>query len=272
MPVLPAIERILFLDIETAPLYRKLEEVPEPLRTYWLDRYNSRRKSSDDRDEKTFFIEESGIHALYSRVVCIGLGFFHREGADWSWRQLILKDLHEEKLLQAFVEKWNKSAYCFGKKSSNSSLQEPVWAVCGHNIRNFDLPFLGRRLVLNKLPLPSFWRAAQDSPPWQLKDPAVIDTMLLWSFTSWESGRYIPLEMLAYAVGIPFQKSLTHTDIREAFYRWEEDGDESVFEPVVQYCLQDVRITAEIFVRLQVPLAEQESLLQALRKPSNPEP
>lgn len=261
---------MLFLDIETAPLYRKLEEVPEPLRTYWLDRYSSRKKPSDTRDDETFFLEESGIHALYSRVVCIGLGFFHRENADWHWRAILLKDLDEKKLLQDFVEKWNSTAGYFRGKCPNLAFQEPLWAVCGHNIRNFDLPFLGRRLVWQKLPLPPFWQAAQDSQPWQLKNPTVIDTMLLWSFTSWDSGRYIPLEMLAYAVGIAFQKSLTHTDIREAFYRWQDTGDENAFEPVVQYCLQDVRTTAEIFVRLQVPLEEQEPLLQALAKPSNP--
>jgi len=266
MPEIPDIDRILFLDIETAPLYRKLESVPEPLRTYWENRYGQHSPRSETEDSETYFLERSGIHALYARVVCIGVGFFHRENSGWAWRAKLFKDLDEKKLLQDFLAVWNSSSEYFSKK------QGPIWAICGHNIRNFDLPFLGRRLILQGLPLPPFWRAAQYSQPWQLRDPMVIDTMLLWNFTSWDPGRYISLEMLAYAVGIPFQKSLTHTDIREAFYSWQETGDESAFEPVVQYCLQDVRTTAEIFVRLQVPFEQQEALLEALAKSSEPEP
>lgn len=257
----PSLERILFLDIEVAPLYNSLEEVPEMLRTHWMERYDPQRaRTAPEMDVDAYFLEKSGIHALYSRVVCIGLGAFYREEKEnvYTWYEKPIFALDEAKLLKDFIESWDKFRSRLSPPSSSalsypqSRTDTPLYAVCGHNIQGFDIPFLGRRLVMNGLELPEFWREAQNAPPWQLKAPHVIDTMLLWSFTSRENS-FISLEILAYALGLKFEKSLDHVAIREAFAEWREKGGEKppAFDEVIQYCLTDVRITAAVYLAMQ---------------------
>lgn len=256
----PRLERVLFLDIEVAPLYNSLEEVPEKLRAYWMQRYDPQRaRTAPEMDVDAYFLEKSGIHALYSRVVCIGLGTFLCCGGEkvYTWHEKIIYDLDEAKLLKDFIDSWDKFRNKVSQSSSESYYQyksdPPLYAVCGHNIQGFDIPFLGRRLVMNGLELPEFWREAQNAQPWQLKAPHVIDTMLLWSFTSRENS-FIPLEILACALGLKFEKSLDHVAIRKAFAEWQEKGGDPpipAFDEVIQYCLRDVRITAAIYLAMQ---------------------
>jgi len=268
MPI--PIERILFVDIETVPAYESLDKVDEPLREYWLERYDPHRpKDLSELSPEDYFLEKSGIHPLYAQVVCIGLGYFIPSGTQWRWRDIVIYDLDERKLLSEFIEKW-ENFRSYALRGVYTQSHEPLWGVCGHNIRRFDLPFLGRRLLMQGLGLPEFWYAAQYSQPWQLKDPTVLDTMQLWGFASDEKP-FIPLEMLARALGIPFQKSLTHTDIRKAFHSWKATENKTLFQPVLAYCRQDVRITAEIYIRMQVYANRQESLLEALKNPEEQE-
>ncbi len=251
--VLP-IDKILFLDIEAAPQYRELSEVPEPFLSYWLDRYDAKRpEDKKDYSSEEYFLKEAGIHALYSRVVCIGMGYFSKVsgGATYEWKQVVIKDLDERQLLADFLEKWVKFAE-YATKGSKPVYASISYGVCGHNILDFDIPFLGRRLLLQgfSAELPKFWFEAQNAQSWQLRDPAVIDTMLLWNFTS-RQGRYISLEILAAALGLNFTKSLDYIAIREAFRQWEDTKDPSAFANVEEYCLRDVQITAAVFLILQ---------------------
>lgn len=258
-----AVEQILFIDIETVPLYKSLEETPSPLREYWESRYDKKRPESFSAEE--YFVEKAGIHALYSRVACISLGYFSTRGNGTEWRQYTFADLDEAHLLQTFAEHWNS----FKSYAANLRRLLPEaradYGVCGHNITLFDLPFLGRRFLCTRVSPPDFWRLSQWQQPWSLKSPAVIDTMNLWGFTSREQT-YISLEILAYALGINFRKMLSHLDIRNAFYEWERTKDESFFEPVKEYCAKDVRIVAEIYIHMQVPAEKKEPYLQALQK------
>jgi len=270
------IERVLFLDIETVPAPESLQNLEGFLYDHWLKKYDSNRpKELVHLLPEDYFLEKAGIHALYAQVVCIGLGYFLPDTSDkkhWTWREKVLYNLDERTLLEEFIEKWNKfRGHALSLKSTSfDSTYEPAWIVCGHNIRRFDLPFLGRRLLMQGLNLPEFWYAAQYSQPWQLKDPAIWDTMQMWGFASSEST-FVSLEVLAQALGIPFQKSITHTQIRESFYRWKKEGKEEEFKPVLTYCQTDVRVTAKIFVRMQLPRDEQEAFFQAMGYPSDSE-
>jgi hypothetical protein len=198
------------------------------------------------------------------------LGYFRKKESKWYWREIALADLNEVHLLKSFADKWNRFSLSCKNSAPLPNSKEPLYAVCGHNIRNFDIPFLGRRLLISGVPLPDFWREAQDAQPWQLNAPMLIDTMLLWNFTARENI-FIPLELLANALGIAFQKSLSHDQIREAFYKWEATGSQSEFQPVLDYCLQDVRTVAHIYLRMQgEPSEEKEQMLRFEPMPENP--
>ncbi|MCS6895325.1 MAG: ribonuclease H-like domain-containing protein [Bacteroidia bacterium] len=260
-----AIERILFLDIETCPAYRSLGELPSILREYWKRRYDERRAPAHaELDQEEYFQMQAGIHALYARVVCISMGYFYRNGNNnAAWQQLSIYDLDESKILLSFAEKWN-SFKGYMDKVPYSQKERANYGVCGHNIANFDIPFLGRRFLIMGLALPDFWRVAQWAPPWQLKEPTVLDTMALWNFTNRENS-YISLEMLAFALGIHFQKALYPSEIYHAFQAWEASREVKEFLPVVEYCEKDVRVTAEIYLRMQLRPEVREPYISALR-------
>lgn len=264
--VLP-IEKVLFMDIETAPLYRCLEEVPAPLQSHWQEKYDSRRPAPYQQlSQEEYFQERSGIHALFSRVVCISLGFFAQREGEVLWRQITLAELDERTLLRKFAVLWEKVGAFMRETAPRDS--RISYAVCGHNLLSFDIPFLGRRFILLKMDMPTFWREAQRLPTWQLTNPTVIDTMQLWNFTTWDKS-YLSLEMLAYVVGLDFQKALSHTEIRERFWEWEATHNPSVFEPVKAYCEEDVRTTARIYAHLQLSESERTIYLEALNYPSS---
>ncbi|MCX8112121.1 MAG: ribonuclease H-like domain-containing protein [Bacteroidia bacterium] len=259
-----AMEQVLFLDIETVPAYDSISELPETLRAYWDRRYDKHR--AQDYSEEEYFAEQAGIHALYARVACIGLGYF--EHRTLRWREEALFHLDERELLHDFIQRWERFKE-YAKRLKPHGLNDSTYFVCGHNIASFDLPFLGRRLLINRIPLTEFWRTAQWAQPWNLKSPMVIDTMYLWGFTARERT-FIPLEVLAHALGIPFQKELSHQQIRQAFLQWKSSGRVEAFASVVDYCLKDVRTVAEIYIHMQGSDSEKDSYLEALRSYNRP--
>ncbi len=236
-----ALSRTLFLDIETVPLYSSLDELPEALRAHWLEKYDKKRKP-DESDENQYFQDKSGIYAVFSRVVCIGLGWLGQQNGQWLWREKVLAHLDERQLLAEFSQIWRD--YFIDKDPSRA----PV--LCGHNLIGFDYVFLGKRFLLNALPLVPPWSESLLMPTWNLRTARLIDTMHMWSFTSVERERYIKLEVLAYILGFSFEKSLDHKDIQERFNLWQQTADRTAFEPVLTYCLEDVRITAKIYLKL----------------------
>ncbi|MCS7162898.1 MAG: ribonuclease H-like domain-containing protein [Bacteroidia bacterium] len=227
---------ILFLDIETVPIKSSYVELEDWQQKHWKDKYH--RISA--------YLDESAIHALFGRVACIGLGRFHEENGAIEWHEYLITDLDEKNLLEKFISKWLNldSQYNIVR-----STYRPTFWICGHNLQDFDIPFLGRRMVVNGINLPSLWKELQYKPPWQ-SNPGILDTIRMWSFGSFDERRRVSLEVLAQALGIDFVKSLSHREIRERFYQWEAKGEERAFDKVKEYCLKDVRTVAHICLQL----------------------
>ncbi len=243
------LSKTLFIDIETAPIWRSLSDIPSApheadgniLVEYWERRYIKDRDSDELPDQH--FLDKAAIHAIYGRVVCIGLGWLGFRQGTWRWRETVLYNMNEKELLSQFVKIWTEK---FMPKPN--ALE--VATLCGHNLINFDYVFLGRRMILNGLPLPRPWSLSLSQPHWTLKEFRLVDTMRLWSMGDPSNVSYISLEVLARILDIPFRKSLTHQDIREKFFAWADTGEVEHFHPVLQYCAEDVRTTARIYLRL----------------------
>ncbi len=240
------LSRTLFIDIETAPLYRSTTHIPsESLLEHWEDRYTKDRSKEDDPDKH--FLQKAAIHALYGRVICIGLGWLRPLGGPdnrWEWREKQLFSLDEVTILQEFIRIWEQH---FWIKAGDGEV--PV-SLCGHNLISFDYVFLGRRMLLNGLPLPEPWVSTLIYPHWTIKQVRLLDTMRMWGLGVQEDRSFISLELLAQALQIPFSKGLTHDEIRDHFFRWTDAGDEAHFEPVLAYCAEDIRTTAKIYLKM----------------------
>lgn len=239
------ITKVLFLDIETVSGQASYDTLDETWQSLWahkapmaLKRYG---EALTETELKESYTDRAGIFAEFGKVVCISVGAVFRD------RDKLLKirlksfaDREETKLLTAFSELLQQY---YGDPARHF--------ICGHNVKEFDVPYLCRRLVANQLPLPNLLDIA-GKKPWETKQ--LLDTMELWKFGDRKS--YVSLKLLAAVLGFPSPKDdIDGGDVGRVF--WEEDD----LERIAEYCERDVLATAQLFLRyLRKPLFTDEQI------------
>lgn len=227
------LENILFLDLETAPLFPDYQKMPEGLKAHW----NRKAEVLKIQTTPEEAFPRSGIYAEFGRIVCISVGFFKITGSERQFRLKSFCGNDEKQILQAFLDMVNTH---YNKKESN---------FCGHNTKEFDYPFLSRRILINGLKLPMLLNIA-GKKPWEV---CLLDTMDLWKFGDYKS--YTSLDLLAEVFGIPSPKDdISGKDICNVF--WKENN---LFR-ISEYCQKDVLTVAQIFLKLrgEQPLKTEE--------------
>lgn len=222
------VNQVLFLDIETVPQYAGFEEVPDSWKELWQKKAASLLRTREEETIESIY-PRAGIYAEFGKVVCISCGFLQGTG---NQRKLVIKSLsgdNETQLLAEFssiLEKWN----------SNNETRY----LCAHNGKEFDFPYLCRRMIINNLPLPSLLNIA-GKKPWEITH---LDTLELWKFGDFKN--YTSLNLLATALSIPTPK-----DDIDGSMVWEVYWKERNLDRIVTYCQKDVITLARIFLRLQ---------------------
>lgn len=224
------LKEILFIDIETAACVPDYRSLSEGMRAQW-DRKAGflKPKDNENADPASLFEERAGIFSEFARVVCIGIGCLVEKDGVWKMVLKTLSDEHEKTLLIHFCEALTR----FNR-------QFPKLRFCGHNIREFDIPFLCRRMIINGLPLPECLQL-HGKKPWEVNH---LDTLELWRFGDYK--HYTSLGLLAEVLGIPSPKDDIDGSMVNAVY-WKEKN----IERINRYCLQDVFTTAKVYLRLQ---------------------
>ncbi len=220
------LHRILFLDIETAPAFPGYQEMDPAMQRHWDSRAKYLMRSTPSTSEELYF-DRAGIYAEFARVVCIGMGIFTKQG---TFRLHAIHHEEEERILREFKALLDKHYHEV----------EHSW-ICGHNIREFDIPFLCRRMLIHGIRLPNIL-SLSGKKAWQV--PQLIDTMDMWKFG--DQKHFVSLDLLATVLSIPSpkDKGISGKDVAHVFWR-EKDIDR-----IVAYCLRDVKTTAKIYLRL----------------------
>ena len=221
------IENILFIDIETVSMTRNYNDLPERLKPLWDKKtemlIKNERISEETKSPEQVF-SRSGIYAEFGKIVCISTGFV-RNGT------LRIKSFYgkdEKMLLFDFTYLLNKSA---GKT---------IQFLCAHNGKEFDYPYLIRRMLINDIAVPSILDLT-GKKPWEVNH---FDTMELWKFGDYKS--YTSLELLAAVFNIPSPKDdIQGSDVSRVY--WEEDD----LPRIVTYCQKDVVTIVNLFLRFQ---------------------
>jgi DNA polymerase elongation subunit (family B) len=217
-----SIENVLFLDIETVPAFESYAKTPEKMQKLWDRKSETFRKDPEDTPESLY--ARAGIYAEFGKIICISAGFFR--GKEFRIKSFYGDD--EYQLLKQFC-KLLESYFNFEKKM-----------LCAHNGREFDFPFLARRILINGLPLPSILDVA-GKKPWEVQ---YLDTMELWKFGDYK--HYTSLELLATVFGIPTPKDdINGSDVHRVY--WEEHD----LERIRVYCQKDVLTIARLFLKYQ---------------------
>ncbi|MCE2847180.1 MAG: 3'-5' exonuclease [Sphingobacteriales bacterium] len=224
-----AATNILCLDIETVPQHPSLDQVPDELRAMWL-RKASNLKNEEALSEELFY-RRAGIYAEFGKIICISTGFLHVKDGTRQFRLRSFYGDDEATLLREFSSLLAQI---------HSSRKGQPMILCGHNAKEFDFPYICRRMVINGILLPPQLDNA-GKKPW---DVPLLDTMELWKFGDYKS--FTPLNLLAHILGIPSPKDdIDGSQVGQVY--WEEKN----LQRIVTYCQKDVVTVMQIVLKMK---------------------
>ena len=241
------IGRVLFIDIETVSGKASFDQLESPLKVLWTTKANQIMRTKEDpmNEEQVaeVYTDRAGIYGEFGKIVCISVGVVKRdkESKKLKIRLKSFADSNERQLLHDFsqllFEHYNETNKYF---------------ICGHNIREFDIPYICRRMMVNQLPFPSMLQIA-GKKPWETK--YMLDTMELWKFGDYKS--YTSLKLLAAILDFPSPKDdIDGSNVGRVYW---EDKD---LDRISYYCEKDVLATAQLFFRYQrKPLLEEDQII-----------
>ncbi|WPQ62414.1 ribonuclease H-like domain-containing protein [Chitinophaga sancti] len=229
-----ALDQLLLLDIETTPAVKAFDCLPENMQSLWLDKIA--KTAPDSAGGEDLYADRAGIYAEFGKIVCISVGFFTVENGRYQLRIKSIYHDDEKVLLSSFLELVNKFY-----------IKNPKFQFAGHNIKEFDIPFICRRSVIHQLSLPPALQL-HNLKPWEVP---MLDTMQLWRFGDFKN--YTSLKLLTAILGIPTPKDDIDGSMVAKVYYEEANG----LERIVTYCQKDVVAVGQLLMRFKgVPLME----------------
>jgi len=218
--------KILFLDIETVPQTYRWAHLDGPTAKLFHEKTRYEQERTGKSVEEVY-ADRSGILAEFGKIVCIGVGSLHKEGARLALRATSFHGDDEREVLLRFTALLDQHYHT-----------DEHW-LCGHNGKEFDFPWIARRCLIHRVPLPKLLDIS-GLKPWEVGH---IDTMNLWGFG--DRKAYTSLALLAHILGIPTPKDdISGADVARVY--WEESG----LERIATYCKKDVVATAQLYLRL----------------------
>jgi uncharacterized protein YprB with RNaseH-like and TPR domain len=230
-------EEILFLDIETVPQNYSYEELNETDKSLWFEKSKFTRERRNMEVDESY--QEAGIYAEFGKIVCISVGYFVKRDEERLLRLTSFFGDDEKQILEDFASLLNRT------------LNNPFRLLCAHNGKEFDFPYICRRMLIQRVPLPSMLNIA-GKKPWEISH---LDTMELWKFGDYK--HYTSLKLLARVFGIPTPKDdIDGSQVREVYY------EEKNLDRIEVYCRKDVATVANVLLSyLGEPIVSDQDLV-----------
>jgi DNA polymerase elongation subunit (family B) len=216
-------EDVLFLDIETVPEASSYELLNPVMQTLW-DKKSKQFRSPDQTPNAVY--ERAGIYSEFGKIICISVGLINEKNP-FRFRLKSFYGSEERTLLSEFSAMLSK----FTKTNKEALL-------CAHNGKEFDYPYIARRMIINGLIIPEILDNA-GKKPWEIK---LLDTMDLWKFGDYKN--YTSLDLLTSILGITSPKDDIDGSMVAGIYYGEND-----IERIVRYCEKDVLAIAQVLLR-----------------------
>jgi len=227
---------ILFLDIETVSQFETYNHLPEDWKELWDLKAQIINRNKEEETSETVY-HRAGIYAEFGKIICISCGYVQGGNDE---KKLIVKSFcgnDEKKLLNEFadmLQKWSGDSEKY---------------LCAHNGKEFDYPYICRRMIINGIDIPEALKIS-GRKPWEVRH---LDTMELWKFGDYKN--FTSLKLLAKVLGIPSPKDDIDGSMVNSVYWIEKDIDR-----IVEYCQKDVITLAQVLLRFHC---------EALIKPEN---
>jgi DNA polymerase elongation subunit (family B) len=232
------LENFLVIDIETVSEQKEFELLNSDWKKLWEEKVQHSLPQHLTTGE--YYPLRAGVMAEFAKVVCISMAYFKNEGSQYQFRVKSIATHDEKELLQNFMAVVNQLE-CIHKR----------WSFTGHNIKEFDIPFLCRRLLINGLTIPSCLDF-QNMKPWETN---IIDTFQYWRFGDYKN--YTSLKLLAAALNVPSPKDDIDGSMVGDVY-WNDND----LERIAVYCQKDVVTVANIILRFKnLPLLTEQEIV-----------
>lgn len=219
---------ILFVDIETASGSPSYKELDDRLKHHW-DRKAGFLHNPQELSLEDLYFDRAGIFAEFGQVLTIAVGYMTKSNDDsWGLRVKAFADKDEVRILNDFK-------YLLESKFDPSTLK-----LCAHNGREFDFPYICRRMLIQGISIPEVLDISS-LKPWEIP---IIDTMHMWKFG--DRKNFTSLDLLASLFDIETSKSdIDGSDVTRVYHL--EDG----LERIAEYCKRDIVVTAQLFLKLK---------------------
>lgn len=217
-------ENVLFLDIETVPETAHYDDLEEQVKVLWEQKTKYQRKEAFTPEE---FYDRAGIWAEFGQIICISVGYFVENNSERQFRMTSFSG-NEKEILTDFKNLLDKHFF------------QPYHLLCAHNGKEFDFPFIARRMVIHGIALPSALNLF-GKKPWEIQH---LDTLELWKFGDYK--HYTSLKLLTTILGIPSPKDdIDGSQVADVYYK------EKNLKRIVTYCEKDTVAVAQVFLKFR---------------------
>ncbi len=220
------IEKVLFLDIETVPQIYSYHDLDEGTKVLFESKTKSLLK--EDKSFEDLYHERASIQAEFGKIICISVGFLRETTTGKQVRIKSFAHPDEETLLKQF------------KSLLDEYFNTTQHLLCGHNAKEFDFPYICRRMLIHGIKLPDLLDIA-GKKPWEINH---LDTMELWKFGDYKA--YTSLSLLCHVFKIPTPKDdISGADVARVYY---ENQD---LDRIRKYCEKDVVALIQLFLKMR---------------------
>lgn len=217
------LEKVIFIDIETVPLFPHHDFLSEKWKKLWERKAGYLSKENETPEE---IYNRAGIYAEFGKIICISIG--------------IIRDIEGKKSLRikSFSSDDEKSLLVDFSALLRNHFKASDYLLCAHNGKEFDFPYIARRMLVNGVKIPYLLDTA-GRKPWEIQH---LDTLQLWKFGDYK--HYTSLDVLTTLFSIPTPKSdMDGSDVGRVY--WEEKD----LEKIVAYCQRDVVAVAQLILK-----------------------
>jgi len=234
------INKILFLDIETVGLCSNWEgckknhpNIADQFVKYFdwfLKRFPEDNVETDGLEEELqkmndVYEKRSALVPEFAKIVCVSMAFVTNDGI----KQQTFSN-HDEK--QLLIDVRNMLDRC----------HKLDFYLCGHNLKNFDIPMLAKRMIINGI-MPSKILPSYDTKPWEVR---AIDTKEIWQYGSYTSIGSLDLVCSTMGIETPKDGPIHGGNVHEVYW-----NNQSRLVEISQYCEKDVKVLVDFITKLK---------------------
>ena len=233
-----SLDNLFLLDIETVSSKESFQHLEDDWKELWTEKI--KRNLSPELTAEELYPQRAAIFAEFARVICISFGYFKKENDQWELR---IKSIYGHSEIDILNE--------FSMTINNLPVKKYPWVFAGHNIKEFDIPFICRRMLANDVRIPKRM-SFQNMKPWETP---IVDTLHLWRFGDYKN--YTSLKLLAAVLGVPSPKDdIDGSQVGNVYWR------ENDLNRISVYCEKDVLTVGNILLRFDgLPVLREDQVV-----------